>query len=679
MDFRPVLKILSQHSHLIMEPGYLVEFFEEKSILVAVVLDLKGERLQVVTSTNRELTLAPKRVLHSCPSGKRGDLSRQEWLNLLQETHQRRETFKQDINLAEIWELLVEEGKALPVAEMAELWFASATPDQVAAMGRVLHEDRFLFKHKDGLWVPNPPEVMEALQDKARREEEERQEQADAAQWLKIVWEGNRIPDSPLRERLVERLRSVAVWGQESPEYGRVKSYLEKAKIPLGNTPFKLLVRLQVFSEDENLDLHRLETPMTFSEEAKEAAESLKVASPPDPYADIRADLTYLDCFTIDGERTRDLDDALSLEILPTGYRLGVHIADVSSLVTEDTALDREARERGTSIYLPETRLPMLPEDISEDTLSLVARQERLALSFLIMLDSAGEVQEWQIQPSLIRVRRRLSYGEADQLLGGGNDVIAILARQSESLKARRLAQGGYELKLPEVWVSFDPQGRVQVTVEDQETPSHQLVAEAMVLANWVAATFLAERGIPALYRTQPEPREPIDREAPKSLLELWQDRRKLSRVVMELTPSPHWGLGLPQYTFATSPIRRYLDLVIHRQILSALEGAPPFYSPAELEQIAAVIDPAMRRAGLLKTLRLRYWLLKYLAGKVGQKLEALVVEVLPHRSRLLFPELLLDIPFTAPATLRLKPGDHVQVRLDKVSPREDLIKVSLA
>jgi exoribonuclease-2 len=334
-----------------MEPGYLVEFFEEKNILVGAVLDLKGDRLQVVTSTNRELTLAPKRVLHASPSGKRGDLSRQEWLNLIQETNQRREAFKQEINLTEMWELLVEEGKALPVVEMAELWFASATPDQVAAMGRALYEDRFLFKYKDGLWVPNPPEVVEALQEKARREEEERQEQAEAAQWLKAVWESNRIPDSPLRDLLVERLRSVAVWGQESPEYNRVKSYLDKAKIPLDKTPFKLLVRLQVFSEDENLDLYRLETPLAFSGEAKAAAENLKVALPPDPYADIRTDLTDLDCFTIDGERTRDLDDALSLEILPTGYRLGVHISDVATLVAGDTALDQEARERGTSIY----------------------------------------------------------------------------------------------------------------------------------------------------------------------------------------------------------------------------------------------------------------------------------------------------------------------------------------
>jgi exoribonuclease II len=560
-----------------MEPGDLVEFFEEKSILVAAVLDLKGDRLQVITSTNRELTLAPKRVLHACSSGRSGALSRQEWLDLLQETSQRREALQQNIDLAEIWEILVDEGKAMSTADIADLWFGSALPDQVAAMGRVLCEDRFLFKHKEGLWLPNAPEVVEALQERAHREEEARQELALAAQCLRTAWEGGEITDSDMRARLVERLRSVAVWGQDSPEYALVKTYLDKAKISGENAPFKLLVRLKVFCEDENLDLYRLETPLAFSGEAKALALCLKGETPTDPYASIRADLTHLDCFTIDGERTRDLDDALSLEILPTGYLLGIHIADVSALVAGGAVLDREAQARGTSIYLPETRLPMLPEDISEDTLSLVAQKERWALSFLVTLDSEGAVQEWDIKPSIIRVRRRLSYGETDQLLAVRDEAMGTLARLAERLKARRLAQGGYELKLPEVWVSFDPQGKVQVTLEDQETPSHQLVAETMVLANWLAATFLMERGAPAIYRAQPEPREPIDRGATKTLLDLWQDRRRLSRVVMDLKPQPHWGLGLPQYTFATSPIRRYLDLVIHRQILSLLLGGRRF------------------------------------------------------------------------------------------------------
>ncbi|MFZ2089527.1 MAG: ribonuclease catalytic domain-containing protein, partial [Desulfobaccales bacterium] len=628
-----------------MEPGYLIEFFEEKAILVAVVLDLKGDRLHVVTPANREFNLPPKRVLHACPSGRTAALSRQQWLDLLQETARRREALHRSVDLAEVWEILVEEGKAVPVADIADLWFGSATPDQVAAMGRALFENRFYFKNRDNLWLPNPPEVMEALQDKARREEEAQKELADAAQWLKTVWDGGESRDPSMQERLAPLLKSVAVRGHDSPDYAQVKSYLDRAKISGDQAPFRLLVRLKVFSEDENLELYRQETPLTFSEEAKVLALHLKNETPLDPYGAIRVDLTHLDCFTIDGERTRDLDDALNLEILPSGFLLGVHIADVSALVAGGSVLDREAKERGTSIYLPETRLPMLPEDISEDTLSLVAQKDRWALSFLITLDVDGEVLEWNIQPSRIRVKRRLSYGEADQLLAGKDQTMGILARLAEVFKARRLAQGGYELKLPEVWVGFDPQGKVQVTVEDQETPSHQIVAEAMVLANWLAATFLKERGVPALFRSQPEPREPIDREAPKTLLELWQDRRRLSRVVMDLNPQPHWGLGLPQYTFATSPIRRYLDLVSHRQILSLLLGAPPFYGPQELEKIASVIDPAMRRAGLLKNLRLRYWLLKYLAGRVGQKLEAMVVDVMPHRSRLLLPDLLLDLP----------------------------------
>ena len=310
-----------------MEPGYLVEFFEEKSILVAAVLDLKGDRLQVVTPANRELTLSPKRVLHACPSGRSGALSRQQWLDILQETARRREALHHTIKLEEVWELLVEEGKAVPVAELADLWFNSATPDQVAAMGRALYENRFLFKLKDGSWLPNPPEVVEALKDKALREEEARREMAEAAQWLRTVWDGGEIPDPGMRARLVERLRSVAVFGQESPEYALVKGYLDKAKITGELAPFKLLVRLKVFSEDENLDLYRLEAPLTFSEEARTRALHLKNDTPPDPYAAIRADLTHLDCFTIDGERTRDLDDALSLEIIPEGYLLGVHIS----------------------------------------------------------------------------------------------------------------------------------------------------------------------------------------------------------------------------------------------------------------------------------------------------------------------------------------------------------------
>ena len=435
------------------------------------------------------------------------------------------------------------------------------------------------------------------------------------------------------------------------------KALLDKARLNPAEAPFRLLVRLGVFQEDEDLDLHRLEVPREFSPEALTLARQLAQTSPPDLYAAQRRDLTGLEIITIDGERTRDFDDALSLEEVPEGWRLGIHIADVSAQVLPRTPLDLEAQARGTSIYLPEHRLPMLPEELSEDTVSLLAHQERLALSFLVTLSPDAELKDWEIVPSLIKVQRRLTYHEVDDLLTQDRQL-TTLSHLSRRLKERRLALGGYELKLPEVWVIFTPQGEPQVVVEDQETLSRQLVAEAMVLANSLAARFLADQGIAALYRGQPGPREPIKPDADKSLLDLWRDRRRLSRVVMDLTPSPHWGLGLPCYTFATSPIRRYLDLVTHRQLLAVVSGQAPIYTPADLEQILTTIEPAMRRAGQLKTRRLRYWLLKYLSTRVGQRLEALVLDSLPHRYRLMFPDILLELFMAAPASVKLSPGD---------------------
>ncbi|MCL4503357.1 MAG: ribonuclease R [Deltaproteobacteria bacterium] len=662
-----------------MEPGSIVEFFEEKRLLCGVVLELKGERLHVLAQTGRELTLPPKRLLHAGPSLSLARLNRQELLKRLEETGNKRESLKAAINLEELWDLLVQEGQTSTAAELAELWFGRTSADEVAATGRCLRDDRFLFKHKDMQIIPNPPELVAQLKEQFERELARQQELEEIGFWLQAVWEGREHPAQPAwRDRVVAILRRMAVFGAEAPDCAQGKAYLDKARLNAADAPFRLLVRLGVFHEDEDLELYRLEVPLEFTPEVLARVRQLSEATPPDPYADHRRDLTNLKVITIDGERTRDFDDALSLEEAPEGWRLGIHISDVAAMVQPDCSLDLEARERGTSIYLPERRLPMLPEEISEDLLSLLAHQERRALSFLVTLSPEAEVLDWSIVPSRIQVSRRLTYHEVDLLLNQ-DSTLGTLARLSEKLREARLAQGGYELKLPEVWVVFTPQGGLQVSVEDQETPSRQLVAEAMVLANSLAARFLAEHGIPAVYRSQPEPREPIRREEHKSLLELWQDRRRLSRVVMDLEPMPHWGLGLDCYTLATSPIRRYLDLLTHRQLLAAVSELPPPYRRRDLEQILPVIEPAMRRAGQLKARRLRYWLLKYLAARVGQKKEALVLESLPRRHRLIFPDLLLELFMAAPPSQRFSPGDTILVRLDKVLPREDQIKVSLA
>ncbi len=663
-----------------MANSQVVEFFEDRKIYCAFVGDDRGDRLHVITEQNRELNLPRKRLIHVAPWTEGLHLSRLELVEQLKAIGRRRETLKREINLEEIWELLVNEAQSYPLAELARSWFGDGvTPDQSAALGRALFEDRFYFKYKGSYWQPHPPEVVEHLKEQYRREMARRQERQTAAAFLKAAWEGQEISDPTWRERLITILRDMAVFGAEGQHYEIGKEYLEEAELTKPDVPFRLLLKLGVFSPDENLDLYRYEAPQEFSPEVQEAAQRLCLSpGQADPLAPFRLDLTALDTFTIDGERTRDFDDALSLEETNQGWRLGIHITDVATHLEPGDLLDQAALERGTSLYLPERRIPMLPESLSEQAFSLLAQEPRQAVSFLVDLSPEGEIIHYRITPSLIRVHQRLTYFEVDLLIRQ-EARWQVLHHLAVQLRQRRLAQGGVHLQFPEVMIYPDPFGEVRVEIEDTETPSHEIVSEAMILANFLGASFLAANHLPALYRTQAAPREELNLTNSKSLLHLWQNRRRLSRVLLEVEPQPHWGLGLPVYTTLSSPIRRYLDIVIQRQLLAGLCGQPLPYQRETLEELLTTLEPALRRAAILKTKRIRYWLLKYLGQRLGQKMPALILEQHPNRYRLLLPDILLETEMPAPSGRQFHPGETIMVRIDRAIPLEDVLKVSLA
>ncbi len=658
----------------------VIEFFEDRKIYCGFVGEDRGERLHIITEQNREMNLPRKRLIHASAWPGGANLSRLELVEHLKAIGRHRETLKQEINLEEVWELLVNEVNGFLLSDLARSWYGDGvTADQSAALGRALFEDRFFFKFKGNLWQPHPPEVVENLKEQYRRELERRREREDAAFWLRKAWDGKDIADPEWRQRLVEVLRDMAVFGPAGGQYELGKEYLEEAKLSTPDAPFKLLLKLGVFVPDENLDLYRYEVPQEFSQEILDAAArfTLRSASS-DPYNFCRVDLSHLETFTIDGERTRDFDDALSLEKTATGWRLGVHITDVASYLQPGDLLDLCALERGTSLYLPERRIPMLPEILSENTFSLLAQEPRLAVSFLVDLSAAGEIIDYAIVPSLIRVHQRLTYHEVDFRLDQ-EGRLADLHRLTSNLRERRLSHGGVQLQFPDVYIYTDAQGEVRVDIEDTETPSHEIVSEAMILANFLGAQYLTDCRLPALYRSQAPPREELAMVEGRSLFQLWQNRRRLSRVLLDPEPQPHWGLGLPVYTTLSSPIRRYLDIIIQRQLLAALSEQAAPYTRKDLEQILTTLEPALRRAGLLKTKRLRYWLLKYLSQRLGQKLPALVLEQHPNRYRLLLPDILLETEMPSPSGHQFHPGETILIRLDRAIPRDDILKVSLA
>lgn len=345
-----------------------------------------------------------------------------------------------------------------------------------------------------------------------------------------------------------------------------------------------------------------------------------------------RLDLRERFVFTIDPASARDFDDAISLEPKGDGWLLGVHIADVSAFVRRGTALDREARSRGTSVYLPDTVVPMLPEHLSNGLCSLNPNVDRLAFSAMLELTSAAKVRQATFAPSVIRSQLRLTYEQALAVLEsepggplpdcgcGIDEAAAAVVRQAhrlaQMLRVRRLSEGALELEMPEVRFDLGEDGAVLGVSPVPHDVSHQLIEEFMLLANESVCRELTRRGAPHLHRIHDAPDPEKLGELEEALLTAGipvgslVSRKGLNAFLRNIAPHPgahawnmavlramkkaayspenigHFGLAKDNYDHFTSPIRRYPDLVVHRILRAVLAGSQPPYSKDDLQQL---------------------------------------------------------------------------------------------
>ena len=389
-----------------------------------------------------------------------------------------------------------------------------------------------------------------------------------------------------------------------------------------------------------------------------------------------RHDLRSLPAMTIDGPGTLDFDDALSLTKENGVYRLGIHIADVAHFVNRGTAVDEEAMTRASSIYMPDLKIPMLPPRLSEDICSLKAGEDRLAISTLIDITPDAEILDYQIVPSVVRVARQLSYQDADAV-AEDDPVISTLHTIAKNYRRRRLDNAAVMIDLPEIAVWLNPDGEPAMTRIDRESPGRMLVAELMIMANELAARCLADNGIPTIFRSQPEPRERIVERDQGSLFQNWMQRRLINRFVLDSAPGPHSGLGLPAYVTASSPIRKYTDLITQRQ-LRALQGLETAYPREEIDRLIALLRETLGRVGRVQFRRHRYWLLKYMESRIGRKEEGLVLNKLREGFAVLLPAFMIECRLSGAEDIKLKPEDLVQVTLQHINARNDVITVYL-
>ena len=653
--------------------GHLIEFAEHGRFQVAYCLGQKDRRLRVLLPTGREELLPRTRILHLSQRSYRLS-SRQEQLSLLEEVHQRREKLKEEINLEELWEVVVDEAEEMSPEELAEVYFGQGfDDDHVAAILRAVLEDKLYFRYRDGRIIIHSREEVERLKEAKRKEAERLARREEGASWLSALLKSQEFPIRPeIKEYWLKALRDYVLFGEEARNARETKDLLARVGINRQGQLFEILVRSGVFEENENIELLRYELKEEFPPEVEDLARELAQKGFD---REQREDLTHLAPVTIDGPETKDFDDALHWEKRGENFLIGVHIADVAQFVPPGSPLFHEALKRGATIYLPERTIPMLPRVISEEAASLKAGEERPAVSFLIELDPDGEIVSSRIVRTVIKVARRLTYEEADALLENDLEVLYTLAKK---LFERRIAAGALPVFLPEIIIRVED-GKISLE-RIEVTGARFLVSEFMILANYVAAKYFQDHQIPAIYRSQPKPKERLISGSEQDLFLNFLQLRQLSRGELLLNPEFHHGLGLPCYTTVTSPIRRVLDLILEHQLTHHLEHGRPLFSQEELDHFLREISQALEVVNNVKNKTYRYWLLKYLRENArNTPLEALVVDIHQRKAKVLLLDYMITVDIPLPPSLRLEPGTRVKVVLRGVHPRDDVIKAFLA
>ncbi len=659
-----------------MTEGKIIEYIDQRRIVTSVCLKDKVSKLQLLTSSNHEASIPPKRVLLVSSTSLTISRPREELVRELKAIEKKRIEYMEKVSVQELWELTHEENEVFCLADLAELAFGThVTDDHISALVRALFADRVYFKLKDNRFVPNIPDKVEQIARAIEAAELREREHTQGGWFLKELINGRILEEPPLKEKIVEVLTQLALYGKDAPDFKLGKEMFSRAGIKDITQAHNLLVKLNVWDKDENLDLHRFHIRTDFSEPVLEEADRITQG---EPDFSGREDLTGLPIFTIDGPFTRDFDDALSLEAVDGGYRLGIHITDVTPFIGPDDPLDREAFSRASSVYLPGTQIPMLPSTLSNNALSLVKDAKRLAITLFCDFDENRDLIGYRFATSVVRVEKQLTYNEVNEMYLE-DPILVALYQLAQALRQRRAMNGAMLIPLPEIHFTFDDDSHLQVALIEQDTPARIMVSECMILYNWRAAKFAAQTGVPILYRGQAPPQEMLPFDESHYIYYVFQQRRKLHPLSIGTVPQPHSGIGVDVYTNATSPLRRYMDLLVQRQIRSALAEENPVYTESRIKEIGISVQQTLREIEVMKRNQIRYWVLKYLAGRIGERLPAIVFQKLRSKYLVILTDLLFVAELPPVSTRELSPGEEITVAVRRSDPRADILSLELA
>lgn len=659
--------------------GKLIEYLDNGKFICGFVTESQPKRVRLLNQNGRELNLPISRIVHCSEANHQAGSDRDSLIRMLKDTTDKRHSLMQNIDLEMLWELARDEATdTFEPHFLAELTFGQdADDDIVSAFLRSVFNDKLFFKFREGKIKVHSPEKVEQLKLQQLREAEKLQDIETGTQLLGRIEEQREqaAPYSDHEERLISLLQDFYLHGSECSQADTARKIVKESGFTKPHDLYHLFVKGGIWKPNVNLPLLRQNLPTSFSTKARQRAEAILQVGNASLFDDpARSDLTELKPLTIDGATTLDFDDALSVEEQDGNFLVGIHISDVAHYVRPGDPLFQEAMDRGTSLYFPESQIPMLPRHLSQGVCSLIQDEVRAAFSHMILLSPEGEVLRVKIFPSIIRVARRLTYEDADQLIDSDPEL-KIFNMLRKKLRDRRLAGGALLLPFPDVNIHVDGNGKVNVSLGKTDTPARTIISEMMILANTEAARFVSDRMAPGLFRSQGRiTRRLVHGEDDDLYLNTLQ-RKHLPRSELLTVAKPHSGLGVSFYTTVTSPIRRLLDLVMQHQINHLVRRRSVCFTEEMCKDFTSVISRTLATANNVKQQRHRYWLLKYLEERKTSPHSALVIDSGPKRVNLLLTDILLDIDLPATRVPAPEPGSTVQVRVAKVDALDNTVR----
>ncbi len=684
---------------------YLVEFLQDNALQTACVLENQSGRLRIILPNRRELSLQENRVLPWEGPRLQALDSKDEIVKALNKHLENRKNIAQNIETLDIWEMTQGEVEKAELKWLCELIFTEPDADTLAAVGRALLADRAHFKFSPPYFEIYPSALVE-LKKEAEEQQKKRERFVEGGMaWFKVLYDTmqnkKELPLCPLDDEVSSRLQKllftrIADKDFENKDDEILWREVIKAIPEDAFNPLLLAIAWKLVPQHYNYWLDRADYEISedwslpYKKEIDELINKAKTDT---------AEFLDLPFISIDGEKTKDIDDAFYLEKKEDHWQIYLALACPAAFWEFGTVFDKAICHRATSIYLPEATYHMLPEELGVETYSLLESNILPALVIKVCVDFQGNILSCEPFRRKVKIKENLTYAYAENVLNceqesSYKEMLFEAHLCTEKLLQKRIENNAVIIDRPDPQISLEYKDdlphyyeNVLVKIEDvEQTPKASLlVSEMMILSNFGIAKWAYEKEIPLLFRTQ-------DIALPKEYAGIWSKPEDIARIArslvaatFDIVPRPHAGMGLSMYAPITSPLRRYADLVNEAQVLYFLENNDILFSKEKLEQILLMHNTSLELVSQSQRLRPRYWKFLYFKqeskkaydegndyiwkGVITEDLDYYISVALPKEQiflrakRNLFPD-------------KIYLGQEVLVRLGKINPLRNEIQI---